>query len=401
MLLSFAEGWFISSLLKARFAFSTSGSQLPDISARNARITGQRKQKLAAQLTVEEALISQSHNQPPDKEEEPKADDKARKTRTSHVLLPNLSARRSGTWKQRLAAQLTVEEVLLSESHNQPPDKEEEVMADDKALKVLAFDSLLPNLSARRSGPWKQKLAAQLTVEEALISQSHNQPPDKEEEPKADDKARKTRTSHVLLPNLSARRSGTWKQRLAAQLTVEEVLLSESHNQPPDKEEEVMADDKALKVLAFDSLLPNLSARRSGPWKQKLAAQLTVEEALISQSHNQPPDKEEEPKADDKARKTRTSHVLLPNLSARRSGTWKQRLAAQLTVEEVLLSESHNQPPDKEEEVMADDKALKVLAFDSLLPNLSARRSGSPGTWKQRLAAQLTVEEGLTSESHN
>ena len=226
MLLSFAEGWFISSLLKARFAFSTSGSQLPDISARNARITGQRKQKLAAQLTVEAALISQSHNQPLDKEEEPKADDKARKTRTSHVLLPNLSARRSGTWKQRLAAQLTVEEVLLSESHNQPPDKEEEVLADDKALKVLAFDSLLPNLSARRSGPWKQKLATQLAVEEALISQSHNQPPDQEEGPMADDKAGKTRTSDALLFNLSARISGQRKQKLAAQLTVEEALIS-------------------------------------------------------------------------------------------------------------------------------------------------------------------------------
>ena len=245
MLLSFAEGWFISSLLKGRFAFSTSDSQLPDISARNARITGQRKQKLAAQLTVEAALISQSHNQPPDKEEEPKADDKARKTRTSHVLLPNLSARRSGTWKQRLAAQLTVEEVLLSESHNQPPDKEEEVLADDKALKVLAFDSLLPNLSARRSGPWKQKLATQLAVEEALISQSHNQPPDQEEGPMADDKAGKTRTSDALLFNLSARISGQRKQKLAAQLTVEEALISQSHNQPPDKEEEPKTDDKA------------------------------------------------------------------------------------------------------------------------------------------------------------
>ena len=158
------------------------------------------------------------------------------------------------------------------------------MLADDKALKVLAFDSLLPNLSARRSGQRKQKLAAQLTVEEALMSQSHNQPPDKEEAPKADDKARNTSTSHVLLPNLSARRSGTWKQRLAAQRTVEEVLLSVSHNQSPDKEEDGTADDKALKVLAFDSLLLNLSARRSGPWKQKLAAQLTVGEVLMSES---------------------------------------------------------------------------------------------------------------------
>ena len=157
-------------------------------------------------------------------------------------------------------------------------------MADDKAGKTRTSDALLSNFSARMTGQRKQQLAAQLTVEEALISQSHNQPPDKEEEPKADDKARNTPTSHVLLPNLSARRSGTWKQRLAAQRTVEEVLLSESHNQPPDKEEELMADDKALKVLAFDSLLPNLSARRSGPWKQRLAAQLTVEEVLMSES---------------------------------------------------------------------------------------------------------------------
>ena len=147
---------------------------------------------------------------------------------------------------------------------------------------------------------------------------------------------KKTPASHVLLPNLSARRSGTWKQRLAAQLTVEEVLTSESHNEPPDKEEEPKADDKARKTHTSNLLLPNLSARRSGTWKRKLAAQLTVEEALISQSYNQPPDKEEKPKADDKARNTPTSHVPLPNLSARRSGTWKQKLAAQRTVEEVL-----------------------------------------------------------------
>ena len=275
MLLPFAEGWFISNLLKARFALSTSGSQLPDISARNARITGRRKQKLATQLAAEEALISQSHNQPPDQEEGPMADDKALKVLAFDSLLPNLSARRSGQRKQRLASQLTVEEVLLSESHNQHPDKEEEVLADDKALKVLAFDSLLLNLSARRSGPWKQKLATQLAAEEALISQSHNQPPDQEEGPVADDKALKVLAFDSLLPNLSARRSGQRKQKLAAQLTVEEALMSQSHNQPPDKEEGPVADDKALKVLTFDSLLPNLSARRSGTWKQRLAAQLT------------------------------------------------------------------------------------------------------------------------------
>ena len=90
------------------------------------------------------------------------------------------------------------------------------------------------------------------------------------------------------------------------------------------------------KTSTSDALFSNFSARMTGQRKQKLAAQLTVEEALISQSYNQPPDKEEKPKADDKARNTPTSHVPLPNLSARRSGTWKQKLAAQRTVEEVL-----------------------------------------------------------------